>query len=110
MDSQWIRLTAHLLSWGVITAIIMMWVAAKGRGISYADWRILGSGLFLYACWFALLALSQHKLAVLHREMLVWTLGILEFGGAVIVWAWYLVTLKSNFRLERRRDTSIFEL
>lgn len=102
MDSQLLRLVAHLLTIALLLAIIAMLLVARGKPVDWHYWRLLTVVLSIYALWFVGLASSSYQSALVSRAALAWALGILEFSGACGGWAWWALTVRRSFAIEYR--------
>lgn len=109
MDATTLRLVAHVLTIGLLLAVIGALILARGKRLNMSSWRLLCSVLALYACWFFLLSISLRDLGILKRAEMVWLLGTLEFSGAVTGWWWLTVTMRLSFRLKMHREVRVID-
>ncbi len=107
MDSTPLRLAAHLLTIGLLLAAICAIVLAQGKALHWRYWRLLVAVLTVWLLWFIGLAVSVRGTAMIPRETLTWTLGILELTGAVGGWLWWWLTVRASFRLTARSTGSL---
>jgi hypothetical protein len=106
MDASSLRLVAHVGTVGLLLAAIGTIMVSQGRQLNWRYWRLLCCVLAVYACWFFMLSISLRDMELLKRSEMVWSLGLLEFTGAVGGWVWLVATMRLSFRFTRRHAST----
>ncbi len=104
-SASMLRLVGHLLSLGLIGAVICALFAARGRSFDMRYWRLLSAVLGIYALWFFMLSVSIRDVELLRRGEMTWLFGFIELAGAVGGWLWFGLTMLMSFQLPARKST-----
>ncbi len=99
MESTGIRLLAHLLTLGLLLAVIGCLIMANGKPLNWRHWRLLCAVLATYAIWFFLLSISLRDTGLLKRAEMIWSLGLIELAGASAGWTWLVLSVRLSFRV-----------
>jgi hypothetical protein len=102
-----LRLAAHIMVIALLLAWIIVVSLARGKGPNWRYWRLGQAVLIVWFFWFTGLALSTKGPTLIARDQLVWVLGILEISGALGGWAWWILTVRATFCLEKPKSTRL---
>ena len=98
-----IRLGAHFMLLGWSTAIAILLFLARGKTVRVMHFPIALIGLICFNLWLLGLLVSVRSTALIPREILVTSLGLLELATAVAAWSWLLLSVKYSFRFQLRK-------